>query len=191
MINKKTLHIKHKKAFSMITAIFVIVIMATVSSLIMNITGKTIKATTQQYQKEQAQLLARSYTELAILYAIHYDRRAAPLGNGNCLETITDHFGPAGNDGYDISISIKYLGNDNLLDGCGQTILADGTVGTASNATNTATWVDNTSGGIDDTISLIIDTYITYKDFDDPNNSDADPTNDRNISFHRRTLQKL
>ena len=39
---------KHKKAFSMITAIFVIVIMATVSALIMNITGKTRKATTKK-----------------------------------------------------------------------------------------------------------------------------------------------
>ena len=189
MINSKQINIRHKKAFSMITAIFVIVVMATVSSLIMNISGKTIKATTQQYQKEQAQLLARSYTELAILYAIHYDRNT----NGDCLETITDHFGAAGNDGYDIRINIKYIGNDTLLDGCTKTILADGTVGTADNATHTATWVDNniTNGGINSTISLVIDTYITYRDFDDPTNSDADLTNDRVISFHRRTLQKL
>ena len=89
--------IKSKKAFSMVTAIFVIVIMASVSALIMNVSGKTVKATTQQFQKEQAQLLARSYTELAILYIINYDRSA---GN-NCLETITDHFGATGNDGYD------------------------------------------------------------------------------------------
>ncbi len=173
--------IKHKKAFSMITAIFVIVIMATVSSLIMNISGKTIKATTQQYQKEQAALLARSYTELAILYAIHYDRST----NGDCLESITDHFGAAGNDGYDIRINIKYIGNDTLLDGCTKTILANGTIGTASDITDTATWIDNDTinGGINNTISLVIDTYITYRDFDDPNH--------RDITFHRRTLQKL
>jgi type II secretory pathway pseudopilin PulG len=180
MIKRKLINRKHKKAFSMITAIFVIVIMATVSALIMNITGKTVKATTQQYQKEQAQLLARSYTELAILYAIHYDRTTTP----NCLETITDHFGDTTN-GYDIHINIKYLGNDTLLDGCSKTILANGTVGIASNAANTATWVDDAAvnGGINNTISLIIDTYITYKDFDDPS--------DRNTTFHRRTLQKL
>ena len=175
MIIKET-----KKAFSMITAIFVIVIMASVSALIMNITGKTIKATTQQYQKEQAQLLARSYTELAILYVMHYDRAT----NTNCLERITDHFGDTTN-GYDILININYLGNDILLDDCNKTILADGTVGTASNTTNTATWADNAviNGGINSTISLIVDTYITYKDFDDPSN--------RDITFHRRTLQKL
>ena len=172
---------RHKKAFSMVTAIFVIVIMATLSSSIMSLTGKTVKATTHQYQKEQAQLLARSYTELAILYVIHYDRTTT----GDCLETITDHFGATGNNGYDIHMNISYLGNDRLLDGCSKTILSNGTVGQASNASNTATWIDNgsTNGGINSSISLIIDTYVTYKDFDDPS--------DRNITFHRRTLQRI
>jgi len=173
MIIKQT-----KKAFSMITAIFVIVIMASVSALIMNITGKTIKATTQQYQKEQAQLLARSYTELAILYVMHYDRN---ITGSNCLETITDHFGDASN-GYDITMNIKYIGNNTLLGNCRNNIESDGTF----SLTNTnATWADNAAinGGINSTISLIVDTYITYKDFDDPSN--------RDITFHRRTLQKL
>jgi type II secretory pathway pseudopilin PulG len=170
------INIKHKKAFSMITAIFVIVIMSTVTSLIMNVTGKTIKSTTQQYQKEQAALLARSYTELALLHVIHYDR----VTNGGCLETITNHFGETrDNGGYDIVINIKYLGNNTLLNGCTQTIQSNGDVN------STSTWVDDntTNGGINNTISLIIDTYITYKDFDDPS--------DRNTTFHRRTLQKL
>jgi len=167
---------KHKKAFSMITAIFVIVIMSTVTSLIMNITGKTIKSTTQQYQKEQAALLARSYTELAILYVINYDRNVT----NNCLESITDHFGEAGDNGYNIRINIKYLGNDTLLANCRNNIEFDGSFDLAN---QNSTWADNSAGKIDDTISLIIDTYITYKDFDDPSN--------RNITFHRRTLQKL
>jgi len=170
---------KHKKAFSMITAIFVIVIMATVTSLIMNVTGKTVKATTQQYQKEQAALLARSYTELAILYVMHYDRTTNP----DCLKQINDYFGNADN-GYNIRINIKYLGNDRLLDGCTQTILSNGTLGIASDFSNIATWTNNSLNGIDRTISLIIDTYVSYKDFDDP-------TNNRKITFHRRTLQKL
>ena len=162
----------------MITAVFVIVIMASMSALIMNISGKTVKATTLQYQKEQAGLLARSYTELAILYVIHYDRTATP----NCLETIIDHFGEAGDEGYDIRINIKYIGNDNLLDGCDKTVLANGTVGTASNVLNSATWTEQTTG-FDTTISLVIDTFITYRDFDDPDN--------RDITYHRRTLQKI
>ncbi|HIM93818.1 MAG TPA: type II secretion system protein [Campylobacterales bacterium] len=168
MIIKQT-----KKAFSMITAIFVIVIMATVSALIMNVSGKTVKATTQQYQKEQAALLARSYTELAILYVMHYDRTA-----GDCLQTITDHFGAAGDNGYDITMNIKYIGNDDLLANCVAT-----NIDMNGNLSGGATWVDNTQSGFNKSISLVIDTFITYKDFDDPSN--------RDITFHRRTLQKL
>ena len=163
---------KHKRAFSMVTAIFVIVIMATVTALIMNVTGKTVKATTQQYQKEQAALLARSYTELAILYVMHYNR------SSDCLEQINDHFGDATN-GYTIHINIKYLGNDTRLANCRNNIESNGVF----DLNNTdATWTNN-SNGFYQTISLIIDTYITYKDFDDPSN--------RDITFHRRTIQKL
>jgi type II secretory pathway pseudopilin PulG len=154
--------VKSKKAFSMITAIFVIVIMASVSSLIMNVTSKTIKATTQQYQKEQAQLLARSYTELAILKVLFSDRN---------LTTFLDNFGAETDfHGYDVVVNIKYIGNDTLIpSSCGASHI-------------TPTWTNNSSG-FNKTVSLVIDTYITYKDFDDPSN--------RDITYHRRTLQKL
>jgi len=167
------INIKHKKAFSMITAIFVMFIMASLTALIMNISGKTVKETTQQYQKEQAMLLGRSYTELAILYTLFYDRTIIPR---SCLEKITDHFGDTSN-GYDIEINIKYIGNDTLLNGCSTSIDPTGGI-----INSNATWSKNT-GGFYNTISLIIDTFITYKDFDDPS--------DRNITFHRRTVQKL
>jgi len=167
MIIKKT-----KKAFSMITAIFVIVLMAFITSMIMNVTGKTVKATTLQYQKEQATLLARSYTELAIMYALYYDRNATVLGS--CLETIKDHFGAASPDGYEIEMQLHYVGNSTLLKGCNKTLSPlSGTTGT---------WTE-TANGFDRTISLMVDTYITYKDYDDPS--------DRNITYHRKTLQKL
>jgi len=165
--------VKSKRAFSMITAIFVIIIMATVTSLVMNVTGKTVKATTMQYQKEQAALLARSYTELAILYAIHKDRTSG------CIETISDHFGATGNNGYDINMNISYIGNSTLLANCNNNIESDGTIDLSN---KNATWTNN-SNGFHNTISLVIDTYITYKDFDDPQH--------RDITFHRRTLQKL
>jgi type II secretory pathway pseudopilin PulG len=156
MINRK-----NKKAFSMITAIFVIVMMATLTALIQSITGKTIKATTQQYQKEQATLLARSYTELAVLYVSSYDRSV------DCLNTINAHFGDL-NNGYDIEIEIRYIGKESELVNC-----------------ETLRRVASLNGGatFDQSMSLIIDTYVEYKDFDDPS--------DRNITFHRRTLQKI
>jgi len=161
MINSKEK--KHyKKAFSMITAIFTIVIMASLTALIMNITGKTIKATTQQYQKEQAILLARSYTELAIMYAMSYERNSS----NQCIQTINSHFGASSPLGYDITTELRYIGKQTSLANCPRQIVA------LTGAT-----------GFDNTMSLIIDTYVYYRDFDDPL--------DRNITFHRRTLQKL
>ena len=162
--------VKNKKAFSMVTAIFVIIIMATVSSLIMNVTGKTVKETTQLYQKEQAQLLARSYTELAILRVLNTNRNVA------CLDRFTDHFGAPGNNGYNITVNIRYIGNDNLLATCAPGF-------------SVARWPDDNNPGFNNTISMVIDTYITYKDFDDP--SAALGNGNRNITFHRRTVQKL
>ena len=153
---------KHKKAFSMITAIFVIVMMATIASLIQNITGKTIKATTQQYQKEQAVLLARSYTELAILYVTGYDRNSS---NG-CLNRITGAFGDT-NNRYNVEIKIKYIGKDSELTFC------DASEKTPLLGINS----------FSNTISLIIDIYVKYKNFDDPSG--------KNITYHRRTLQKI
>lgn len=150
---------KHKKAFSMVTAIFVIIIMASITALIMNVTGKTVKATTQQYQDEQARLLARSYTELGIMYALHYDRNTT----GNCLETITDTF-----NNYTIDVEFHYIGNNTALPaGCNRAITPWG--GTAT--------------GFEKSLSLVLDTYISY--------SDPDDILDRNITYHRRSIQKL
>ena len=156
---------KSKKAFSMVTAVFVIVIMATVTALIMNVTGKTVKETTQQYQKEQAALLARSYTEQAILYALHYDR----IANGYCINQINASFG----DGvtsqvFTIQTNIQYVSNTTQLP-AGCNILT--------------AWADSGVAGFNETISLIVDVYITYQDLDDSLN--------RPITFHKRTLQKL
>lgn len=155
----------HRNGFSMITAIVTIVIMATVATMIMSLTGKTVKATTEQYQKEQAALLARSYTELAVMYAIHYDRDT----NNNCIQQITSQFGPAGNV-YDITTNITYIGNDTLIPaGCANAITP---------------WVTDDNTGFDGTLWLVVDVHVQYRDFDDPETG-------RFRTFHRRTVQKL
>jgi type II secretory pathway pseudopilin PulG len=155
----------NRKAFSMVTAIIVIFIMATVSALILGISNRTLYATTAQYQKEQARLLARSYTELAMLYIIHYDR----VANNNCIQKINANFGDP-NNLYYIETNIQYIGNSHLFpNGCGNNI--------------TPTWSVVSPTGFDASLSLVIDVYITYKDFDDPIGRDT--------TFFRRTVQKL
>ncbi len=58
-----------RKAFSMITAIFIILLMSTVAVFILNTSAKTVKSSVLQYKREQAILYARSYTELAVMGA--------------------------------------------------------------------------------------------------------------------------
>jgi len=189
MINRKK-----RKAFSMITAIFVIIMMATLTAFIQGITGKTIKATTQQYQKEQAVLLARSYTELALLYVSSYDRNAT----SSCLNTISANFGqnifrPDGTSRrqYQIETEIRYIGKgtellNNTISSC-----YDEATATPLSARTTVLSRLTGSDSFDNSMSLIIDVYIKYQDLDYDINQDNDPNNDLYITYHRRTLQKL
>jgi type II secretory pathway pseudopilin PulG len=154
----------NRKAFSMVTAIIVIFIMATVSALILGISNRTLYATTAQYQKEQARLLARSYTELAMLYIIHYDR----VANNNCIQKINANFGDP-NNLYYIETNIQYIGNSALLPHCATNITKD--------------WNVTSPTGFDSSLSIVIDVFVKYADLNDPL--------DRNITFHRRTVQKL
>ena len=158
---------KYKKAFSMVTAVFTIVIMSSLTAMIMNTTSKTVKSTTLQYQKEQAALLARSYTELALLYVSGYDRTG-----GNCLQTINAQYGA--NNEYNIQVEIQYIGGAvTNLTGCISTTIIPQTTGK----------------NFDQTLSIVVDVYVRYKDYDDPS---ALPANgDRNITFHKRTLQRI
>jgi len=182
----KTTQVKFKKAFSMVTAIFVIIMMSSLTLLIQNLSSKSIHNTTAQYQKEQALLLARSYTELAILYASSYDRTI------DCLNTINGQFGPSiNNGGYNVVMELRYIGadsqfNDNTVASC-----YDVPTVTNLHPTDRVTLLERLNGNttFDKSISIIIDTYITYKNLDDPSASVAN--GDRNITIHRRTLQKI
>ena len=157
---------KHKKAFSMITAIFVIVIMASVGILVINLSGKTVKETTTQYRKEQAMLLAKSYTEFAIM-AVTADNRTQ-----GCIENITGDDVLADADsgkGYRVEAQIYYIGKDataNLISNCSPSkILAS----------------DVATDGSD--LHIVVDVFVKYKELDNNNIGW--------FTYHRRTLQKI
>lgn len=133
-----------RKAFSMFTAIVVIVLMATVAMLIMNMSGKLVKETTAQYQREQAILLANSYTEYAVMAVTANDRSP-----GNCLSTINGTI-----DGYSARIHIAYIGTDAVISNCDDTREL-GTV----------------PAGSDTPLTIIVDAYIDYDDLDNPSGS--------------------
>ena len=152
-----------RKAFSMLTAIFIIVLMATVAAFIMNLSGKMVQETTTQFQREQSVLLAKSYTEYAILAVTANEHNTS-----NCLNNITGGYGDdgSGNNIYNIDVNISYIGYSNLHANCR----------TLSNSVVTPK----------SPLNIIVDVFVSYKDLDHPDGASAP-----DITYHRRSLQKI
>ena len=136
----------HKKAFSMLTAIVVIVIMASIGAFVMNLSSKMVKSTTAQYQREQAMLYAKSYTEFAIMAVMSND------ASTNCLENIN---GTAPG-GYTIDTRISYIG-DTRGGGRIASCAAARRLGTSPAATTP-----------EPSLHIIVDVYVKYDDPDIP-----------------------
>ncbi len=132
---------KLRNAFSMVTAVFLIVIMSAIGIFVMNLSGKIIKTTTAQFQDAQAQLYAKSYTEFAILAVTGHDRGT------NCVETITGTIG-----GYSIRTHIAYIGPNSEVANCSGTRQLNNSVSTVSTP-----------------LTIIIDAYVDYDDLDNSN----------------------
>ena len=155
----------HRKAFSMLTAIIIIVIMATVGAMVMNLSGSMVKETTTQFQREQAMLLAKSYTEYAIM---------AVMANAAASQTKTvqniygrDVIRAEANGGFAVATYLSFIGNGN---------------GRINNCWGTRK-LSNTGGTARYPLHVIIDVYVKYRGIDSPN---------RNwITYHKRTLQKI
>jgi len=152
-----------RPAFSMITAIFVIVIMAGIGALVTSTSGKIVKTTTAQYQHEQAILYAKSYTEFAVMAITANDR------NSSCTQDIDGNIGTDNTtgDGYRIRVRIAYIVDGAQIDtsGCDATRVLSTTVTTPQTP-----------------LTVIIDAYVDYKD---PDNTNLWRT------VHRRTVQKI
>jgi len=155
-----------RQAFSMLTAIFVIVLMATVAMLVMNLSGKMVKGTTAQFQREQAVLLAKSYTEYAVMAVSANDRNAT----GNCLTDIDGNniIMPELNGGYQVRVRIAYIGHASEVGSCAGTRIFSDDVKTTRSPLN-----------------IIVDAYVEYQDLD---HHDPNPPW---ITYHKRTLQKI
>ena len=152
-----------RPAFSMIMAIFLIVIMATVAAFVMNLSGKIVSSTVTQYQHEQAELYAKSYTEYAVLAVTGNDKSI------NCLQDITGTIGtPATGDGYNIRTHIAYITNGTLVD------------------TSKCDAIRVLSTGVTDSttpLSILVDVYVDYKS--------PDNTTGPYLTVHRRSIQKI
>ena len=158
---------KMKPAFSMLTAIVVVVLMSTVAMFVMSLSSKLTRETTAQFQREQAMLYAKSYTEYAIMAVTANDRNTT---TGSCLSDIDGTIGsPSIGAGYKIEVRLAYLGHNDEVSGCATTRILDSSVLTAESPLN-----------------IMIDVYVKYKEPDHP-----DATNAPYITYHKRTLQKI
>jgi len=164
----------NRKAFSMLMAIFVIVIMASVGVLVMSLSGKMVKETTSQFQREQAMLLAKSYTEYAIMAVMSNDRN----GTASCLQTINGDnvIRNENNGGFEVRVQIAYISNNsNELNSCDP-------IRVLSDAATT----------VNSPLNIIVDVYVKYKDFDHHAiSASGSMTNVPYITYHKRTLQKI
>lgn len=168
-----------RRGFSLITAIFVMVLMATLGVLVLSSTAKTTQNTITQYRHEQAALLAKSYTELAILTVLDHNRSV------NCIDTIEGSIG---------AIGIGDAATGNVDDGSGYAIKADiSYIGNNLPCTNTLNTTAINSYPANSAPAIIVDVFVRYKD----QNTVASATNDGNataapfVTYHRRTLQKI
>lgn len=151
-----------RSAFSMITAIFVIVIMSTIGAMVMSMSSKTVKSTIAQYQHEQAILYAKSYTEFAVM-SVSANKRSS-----RCINKINGRIGtPSSGNGYDISTYISYIGIYTDVKKCYTKLYTGLPVASKT------------------PLTIIIDTYVRYLD------PDTIGRNDLWITVHRRTVQKI
>ena len=177
----------------MVTAIFVIILMASVAILVFDMSGKMIKGTTVQFRTEQAALLARSYTEFAIMSVINYDRNST----GNCIEDINADVNSivpdrnvsttatvASGEGYRVETRIYYIGDGLPCSESRELIDSNNTARSGTKLTaNSISYYKSVPGASDALAAIVVDVYVFYKDPD--SNSGIE------LTYHRRTLQKI
>jgi len=97
-----------RQGFSLLTAIIFLVLVATISALTLSFSAQAVKQTSDVFLKSQAELLAQSATEYALLAISGHEVNATNgcLENINILYPVND-----GNFTHEANVSIMYIGN--------------------------------------------------------------------------------
>ncbi|MDA3946227.1 MAG: type II secretion system protein [Helicobacteraceae bacterium] len=152
---------QNRGGFAMIMAIFFMIVIATLLTYMLSTTTETAQRTTNTYINEQAQLLAKSATEYAILRVSGFDRST---GN-NCQNLFTAQYPDTTNPIFDINVNIRYIGFGPLV-----------TAGGTCNILVSDIQTPESNG------TMLIDVYVS---------DNAGLNLNEPIRYHRRTLQKL
>ena len=161
---------RKRAGFSLLVAIFTIVLMSLVAAYIFYASSLSSKVGNLQYQKEQAQLLARSYTEYAVMAISANNRQASNV----CIDNINATVGtnPAQGQGFRVRVEISYIGNAKYVSRCLHVVKQ----------------LDNADI---DTLSAIIDVYVEYRDISHPSLFGKYIKYVPWQTYHKRSIQKI
>lgn len=95
-----------KKGFALIFAVIFLVLIATIGILSLSIAASSVKSSSNIYLREQAELLAISAAEHALLAIQAHDF------NKNCIDEIKSTYPDDKNPQFDISASMMYVGTN-------------------------------------------------------------------------------
>ena len=150
-----------KKGFSLIMAIFFVMLIATLGMMSLSLSSKMVKQSGDVYLKEQAELYAMSATSLAVL-----DMQGTDYSKG-CLTEKKYDFG----DGFSARVNIFYLDSD--MPKCDSSV-------------KSSNKIDKSKMGLKDANGNDANYYnVALIDVMVQNNDGIEP-----VRFHRRTIQR-
>ncbi len=104
-------HDKSRPAFSMISAIVVLVLMSSLSVMVLSTNIKSSRHLFEGYRARQAELWANSYMEYAKLAIMKNRELIIENNTTHAIESISGKFGDTQNKGgYIITVQISYMG---------------------------------------------------------------------------------
>ena len=138
-----------RRGFGIITAIIILVTVATLMTLMMSLSSTSVKTTLDLYLKEQAEILTRSATEYALLAISAHDNSI------NCVKNININYPSAIEPTHEINVTILYIGNS--IPNCAGHILTNTIDTNESNLTviiDTVVSVNKANTGISEPIRV-------------------------------------
>lgn len=103
---------RFSRGFGVMTAMIILVIVATLGALMLSFSSSSVKQAGDDYLRLQAQLLAQSAQEFALLRISGFNR-----GGGGCLENLDIKADP-----FDINVTIYYIFDSPAPAGCTQVL---------------------------------------------------------------------
>ncbi len=95
-----------RRGFSLITAIIIMMTVSLLMTMMISLSNVSTKTTTDLYLKEQAELLARSATEYALLAVSGHDNHQS------CIEQINIRYPSAAAPTHEMNVTMWYMGTD-------------------------------------------------------------------------------